>query len=283
MAQIQFDEEHMKGDKVAQMTQKNNEMSKNLQKDLRSTHFNFGTTEGNNQSCSHNAHPKYAIDQRSLEEAGRLSKKMQHANFEIGNNKYKGLPLRSTYKDSISGNTNLNLVDRTTADNDSKKTTINIGKGKCYDYTSEAKSKYIVHHGGTQTIDREMKNNLSYLKQNHFELGKEKNDFGTINKMDYSAKANPGYVKCTGDNQKTSFAIGYQGNQFNVNIPSGNSATNRNVPYQRVVGDLANHSSRVSNTMQKENFSLGKDGGEFRTMNQAYYKWIQPKGDVRSN
>jgi len=45
-----------------------------------------------------------------------------------------------------------------------------------------------------------------------------------------------------------------------------------------MVGEVPK-SAKAGNTMQKENFSLGKNGGEFRTMNQAYYKWIQPKGD----
>lgn len=289
MAQVHFDEEHMRGDHVAQMNQNNREMSKNLQKDLRSSHFNFGNTEGDNQSCSHNAHPKYAIDQKGLEESGRLAKKMQQPNFEIGNNKYKGLPLRSTYKDSISGNASFNPLDRAKTDVDSKKTTIDIGKGKCYDYTSEAKSKYIVHHGGMQTIDKDTKNSLNYLKQNHFELGNGKNDFGTINKQDYSLKPNTGYIKYTSDIQKSSFAIGYQGNQFGSVTPSKNALSytdrGKSVPYQRVVGELSKstHSTKASNHMQKENFSLGKNTGEFRTMNQAYYKWIQPQGDVIPN
>ena len=50
MAQIQFDEENMKGDNMAQLNKGNNEVSKGLQKDLRSSHFKFGDSKGSTQS-----------------------------------------------------------------------------------------------------------------------------------------------------------------------------------------------------------------------------------------
>lgn len=168
---------------------------------------------------------------------------------------------------------------------DPKKTTIDIGKGKCLDYTSEAKDKFTPHHGNAHTIDKETRNHLNYLKQNHFELGGAKNDFSTINKTDFGAKANPGYKKHHGNIQKTSFVMGFQGNPFNAQTPNRGppSYTDRSrpAPYQRVVGEMPKSSStKAANSMQKENFSLGKNGGEFRTMNQAYYRWIQPKGEI---
>lgn len=84
--------------------------------------------------------------------------------------------------------------------------------------------------------------------------------------------------------QKTSFQIGYQGNPFNSGTPSKpqtQSFTDRskNDPYRREVGVNSKPHQAKGGQMQKENFSLGKEGGEFRTMNQAYYRWIQPKGD----
>jgi hypothetical protein len=285
MAQLQFDEEKFKGDSTAQMNMKNKEVSENLQKDLRSAHFHFGNNKGENQSCSHNAHPKFNVDLKGMEESQKLAKKMQSAHFVLADGNTKGLPLKSTYKDTISGNANYQHVPRDTTYADSKKTTIDIGKGKCLDYTSEAKAKFTPHHGA-QSLDRDTKNSLSYLKQNHFELGAGKNDFGTVNKLDYSAKPNPGYVKHHGNVQKTSFVMGFQGNPFHSNTPSGAAAASftdrgRPVPYQRMAGDMAKatSSTKAANSMQKENFSLGKQGGEFRTMNQAYYKWIQPKAD----
>lgn len=143
MAQMQFDEEHMKGDNVALMNNQNKEVSKNLQNDLRSSHFNFGNVKGDNQSSSHNAHPKFSINPNEKDESARLAKKMQSANFILGDSKQSGIPLRSTYKDSISNNQNYQPVNRGNEFPDSKKTTVNIGKGKCYDYTSEAKDKFI--------------------------------------------------------------------------------------------------------------------------------------------
>ena len=50
MAQIQFDDEQMKGDNMAQLNQNNREVSNNLQRDLRSSHFKFGNNGGNSQS-----------------------------------------------------------------------------------------------------------------------------------------------------------------------------------------------------------------------------------------
>jgi len=73
MTQIQFDEENMKGDN-AQLNQKNREVSKNLQKDLRSSHFKFGNNNGVSGSASHNAHPKFEINTKELEESTRLAK-----------------------------------------------------------------------------------------------------------------------------------------------------------------------------------------------------------------
>ena len=167
------------------------------------------------------------------------------------------------------------------------KTTIDIGKGKSFGYSSEAKDKFI-SHGVSNTIDKETRHQLNYLKQNHFELGADKTDFGTVNKMDYSAKENPGYTKHHGENQKTSFKIGFHGNPFNAQTPSGGNAStdrSRPRPHPRAASEVGNNqlSSKGSVQMQRENFSLGKDNGEFRTMNQAYYRWIQPRGDNSAN
>lgn len=107
--------------------------------------------------------------------------------------------------------------------------------------------------------------------------------------MDYNAKQNPGYVKANGNVQKTSFKIGFQGNPFNAQSPSGANASvterSKSKANQRAASDLAKSSfaQKGSSQMQKENFVLGKDNGEFRTMNQAYYRWIQPKGDNSAN
>lgn len=107
--------------------------------------------------------------------------------------------------------------------------------------------------------------------------------------MDYNQKENPGYVKANGNVQKTSFKIGFQGNPFNAQTPNGgnSSITDRSKPkaYQRAASEIAKSSfaQKGSSQMQKENFVLGKDNDEFRTMNQAYYRWIQPKGDNSVN
>ena len=213
---------------------------------------------------------------------------MQSSNFELGNDKYKGLPLKSTYKSSIASDTDFAAnAKKEKVDVDSKKTTIDIGKGRSYGYTSESKSKFKQPSGHSQTIDQETKNNLNFLKQNHFELGQDRNDFSTVNKTDFSAKANPGYKKHTSNIQKTSFVMGFQGNPFNSSSPSSNQPAYtdrpRNVPYQRVVGEAPRTAqAKAGNVMQKENFSLGKNGGDFRTMNQAYYRWIQPRGDIKN-
>jgi len=212
---------------------------------------------------------------------------MQSSNFDLGNNKYRGLPLKSTYKDSIARDRDYTLIAKVNTDVDSRKTTIDIGKGKCVSYTSEAKSKYIQPHGHSSTLDQETKNNLSYLKQNHFELGNDRNDFSTANKTDFGSKPTPGYKKHRGNVQKTSFQMGFQSNQFNSGTPYKNppSYTDRArpVPYQRVVGEPPKTTPhpKGGNSMQKENFSLGKESSEFKTMNQAYYRWIQPKEDIK--
>ena len=88
--------------------------------------------------------------------------------------------------------------------------------------------------------------------------------------------------KATSDIQKTSFCIGFQGNPFNSRTPANQqtSITDRGKNHSRGVGRTVNESALGSNKMQKENFSLGNPAGsDFRTMNQAYYRWIQPRGD----
>ena len=102
MVQIQFDEETMKGDNIKQMKNQNKEISENLQKDLRSSHFHFGNNNSALESCSHNNHPKFNIDRKGIEESEKLAKKMQSANFVLGDQKNREMPKSSTYKDSIS-------------------------------------------------------------------------------------------------------------------------------------------------------------------------------------
>jgi hypothetical protein len=285
MAQLQFDEENFKGDNVAQMNNLNKEMSNNLKKDLRSSHFHFGNNESNSQSASHDAHGKFNIDPKGKEESTKLAKKMQSAHFSLGDKKQAGIPLRSTYKDSISAAQNFQNMPRENACPDSKKTTIDIGKGKSMGYTSEAKEKFAPHGQVSKTMDREAKQKMEYLKQNHFALGVDKNDFGTVNKLDYGAKPTLGYKKYQSDIQKTSFVIGFQGNPFSAQTPSGGASalTDRQRPssQKRSPGDMAKSTSstKAGNANQRENFRLGQNGGDFRTMNQAYYRWIQPKGD----
>lgn len=130
MAQFQFNEEKITGDNMAQENKKNSEISKNLQTNLRSSHFEFGNNKGNQGSCSHDAHQKFNIDQKGLDDSNKLAKKMQSSNFELGSNKYKGLPLQSTYKDSANLNVDYGKVKADSSNIDSKKTTIDIGKGK---------------------------------------------------------------------------------------------------------------------------------------------------------
>ncbi len=283
MAQFQFSEDKITGDNMAQMYKKNSEVSKDLQTNLRSSHFEFGNTKGNQGSASHNAHQKFAIDQNNLDNSNKqVKKKMQSSNFKIGNSNHNTPAYQSTYKDSV--NTNYDYSGHSSSSNniDSKKTTIDIGKGKCYDYTSEQKSKFILPQGG-RTIEHGG-NHLGYLKANHFQLGNDKNDFSTVSKTDFGSKPNPGFKKHHGNVQKTSFQMGFQNNQFGSNASQGYTDRAKQVPYQRVVGDSlkGSNSSKHATSMQKENFSLGKSEGEFRTMNQAYYKWIQPKGDIQN-
>ena len=279
MAQVLFDEKPVVGNETSQVSNK-------LMKDLRSTHFQFGNNDGKIESCSHKDHPKFAIDQKGLEESKQLAKKMQSTNFVMGDQRNK--MSNETSSNIISGSKSFNnrnstnTAQREHAYGDPRKTTIDIGKGKGVDYTSEAKEKFIPYEGRFSTIDKETKNNLAYLKQNHFELGSNKQEFSTVNRTDFSAKPNPGYKKSTMNMQTTSFKMGYQGNPFDSNTQSKpQSYTDRNAkfPYKRETGVKPGNIASKGNQMQKENFSLGKNGGEFRTMNQAYYRWIQPKGD----
>ena len=102
MVQIQFDEEIVRGDNMQQMKNSNKEISENLQKDLRSSHFHFGNNKDTIQSCSHNNHPKFNIDRKGIEESEKVAKKMQTANFVLGDNKNREMTKNSTYKDSTS-------------------------------------------------------------------------------------------------------------------------------------------------------------------------------------
>lgn len=111
------------------------------------------------------------------------------------------------------------------------------------------------------------------------------NDFGTVNKIDYSPKTSDKFVKCHGDIQKTSFVIGFQGNPFNSWTPNGDKfqANDRSRPTQslRASSELARNSFALKGTvkMLKEHFAFGKEPSEFKTINQGYYRWIQPRGD----
>ena len=111
------------------------------------------------------------------------------------------------------------------------------------------------------------------------------NDFGTVNRIDFSAKPGTKFIKYHGDNQKTSFAIGFQGSPFNSYTPSGNhlqlSDRSRITSDLRVGSDLSSSSfaSKGTAKMLKEHFSLGRSNGEFKTINQVCYRWIQPRGD----
>lgn len=277
MAQVIFDEKTVSGDSSA------NQVSNNMMKELRSSHFQFGNTDGTKQSCSHGDHTKFNIDTKGMEESSKLAKKMQSAHFMLGDEHNRIMQSSSVYKDSISNNGYNNTGKREKVDVDSRKVNIDIGKGRGTDYTSEAKEKFGQHLGAGNGIDKDTKNNLAYLKQNHFAIGSGKSDYSTVNKTDFGTKANPGYVKHHGNVQKTSFVMGFQGNPFNASTPSGgqsNTERGKTVGYKREVGNSAKPVGQTkSTTMQKENFTLGQNGGEFRTMNQAYYRWIQPKGD----
>mmetsp|Transcript_13244 Transcript_13244/g.14871 ORF Transcript_13244/g.14871 Transcript_13244/m.14871 type:complete len:93 (-) Transcript_13244:31-309(-) len=89
------------------------------------------------------------------------------------------------------------------------------------------------------------------------------------------------FKKHTSNIQKTSFVMGFQGNPFNSSTPQSYTDRGQTAPYKRAVGEAPKSTqAKGGNPMQKENFSLGKSDGDFRTVNQAYYKWIQPRGDV---
>lgn len=198
----------------------------------------------------------------------------------------KHVPAQSAYKDSISNNASNFPSKRENTMIDSKKTNINIGKGGAVNYTSEAKDKFVSNLHGQHGATTNTNHNLAYLKQNHFAFGDgAKNDYSTVNRADFGTKLNPGYKKTDGNMQTTSFKMGYQGTPFNSNTPSANQQAHtdrgKTVPYKREVGGAPPKSTTAkgATSMHKENFSLGKSGGEFRTMNQAYYRWIQPKAD----
>lgn len=96
MAQVLFDEKPNVGDHAKNV-------SSNLMKDLRSSHFQFGNNEEKGESCSHKDHPRFEIDQKEVNAHNKLVKKMQSAHFMLGSNKSMP-PMSSTYKDSISLN-----------------------------------------------------------------------------------------------------------------------------------------------------------------------------------
>ena len=277
MAQVLFDEKPpIQGDA--------SQIKNDMMKDLRSSHFQFGNAPGQIESCSHKDHGKFAIDQKGMEESKQLAKKMQSANFRLGDSKNAG-PAQSAYKASISNNASNFTGYKEIASSDCRKTNIDIGKQGNVNYTSEAKDKFITNAQGQTGTAARPGNNLTYLKQNHFQLGaaNSKPDYSTVNRSDFDSKPNYGYKKSDMNMQTTSFKMGYQGNPFSGTPQNPQSHTERGqtVPYRREVGGtvLPKSITAKGNSNQRENFSLGQNGSEFRTMNQAYYRWIQPKGD----
>ena len=267
--------------------------TESMRKDVRATHFMFGTDASENKSSSHHTFQKHEISGGDFSQRKKLGDQMQQAHFAIGNKQDRRMLTNSSYIDTIS---------RVGADEANYQmqpsiikagSTISIGQSGNVNYVTEAKSKFVEHD--TQPKLKPVK------KPDTISLGNAKSEFTTMYQQVLPGKVNlPGHTS-TGtvsnpvggmNMQKTTFTMGSYGNQFKTsnqtdfNESEKQSFSNSAPPSQSLNVRQARNgglnevtAGKVKKQMLRDNFVLGNTPKDFRTMNQAVFRWIQPAAE----
>ena len=252
------------GNPVAQKAarQSNPEMLKQMKDNLRSSHFHMGNAQGAPVTTASENYKQYQISGFSSNRNQELAKKMREPNFQLGNAKpdnvssynlaSRNVPKyykKPSQDDVLAKQTNIKTYDQ--------------GEGPM---NSEAKSKFQNfsnrHYSQNRQENAAMVNKL---KRNHFDLSTgRKTDFQTVSKQQFGTK-DVEFVKAKANMQKTNFIMGDSKSAYGKK-DAGAAKTGS---FQRMVG--------TAHSAKQQNFSLGTQGGDFKTMNQGNYKWIQPQ------